>query len=152
MQYHFQSKNKILETDAYKYNTHFLGPKLRIYFCKPDYSMQQLHLFKLCNFEDWVNEEVSKVDKILETKQHTNFTLTSEGIISYPLYLILEAGSIQGPLLLDGLLGAEMMNLLKIRNFSKSSFGVNVKGHISHQKKFCKAMFIHFRFIVSQSL
>ena len=30
--------------------------------------MQQLHLFKLCNFEDWVNEEVSKVDKILETK------------------------------------------------------------------------------------
>ena len=57
-----------------------------------------------------------------------------------------------GPLLLDGLLGAEMMNLLKIRNFLKSSFGVNVKVHISHQKKFCKAMFIHFRFIVSQSL
>ena len=59
---------------------------------------------------------------------------------------------IHGPLLLDGLLGAEMMNLLKIRNFFKSSFGVNVKVHISHQKKFCKAMFIHFRFIVSQSL
>ena len=57
-----------------------------------------------------------------------------------------------GPLLLDGFLGAEMMNLLKIRKFFKSSFGVNVKVHISHQKKFCKAMFIHFRFIESQSL
>ena len=57
-----------------------------------------------------------------------------------------------GPLLLDGFLGAEMMNLLKIRKFFKSSFGVNVKVHISHQKIFCKAMFIHFRFIVSQSL
>ena len=57
-----------------------------------------------------------------------------------------------GPLLLDDLLGAETMNSLKSRNFFKSSFGVNVKVHISHQKKFCKAMFIHFRFIVSQSL
>ena len=49
------------------------------------------------------------------------------------------------------LLGAEMMSLLKIKNVLKSSFGVNVKVHISHQKKFCKAMFIHFRFIESQS-
>ena len=32
----------------------------------------------------------------------------------------------QGPLLLDVLLGAEMMSLLKIKNFLKSSFGVNV--------------------------
>ena len=50
----------------------------------------------------------------------------------------------QGPLLLDGLLGAKMMSMLKIKNFSKSSSGVNVKVHINHQKK--------FRFIVSQSL
>ena len=151
MQYHFQSKNKILETDAYKYNTHFLGPKLRIYFCKPDYSMQQLHLFKLCNFEDWVNEEVSKVDKILETKQHTNFTLTSEGIISYPLYLILEAGSIQGPLLLDGLLGAKM-RIFHRPFFCGGGGEVNVKVHISPQNTFCKVMFIQFRYIVSQNL
>ena len=65
---------------------------------------------------------------------------------------LIQAALRHGPLLLDGLLGAEMMNLLKIRIFLKSSFGVNVKVHISHQKKFCKAMFIHFRFIVSQSL
>ena len=64
----------------------------------------------------------------------------------------------QGPLLLDGLLGAERSSLLKIKIFLKSSFGVNVKVHISHQKMFCKDMFIqgpwfiHLRFIVSQSL
>ena len=38
----------------------------------------------------------------------------------------------QGPLRLDGLLGAEMKSLLKIMNFLKSSFGVNVKVNISH--------------------
>ena len=59
---------------------------------------------------------------------------------------------VQGPLLLDGLLGAKMTSLLKSKNFLKSSFGVDVKVHISHQKKFCKDMFIQFRFIVSQSL
>ena len=58
----------------------------------------------------------------------------------------------QGPLLLDGLLGAEMPSLLKIKNFLKSSFGVNVKVHISHQKKFCKDMLIHFKFIVAEIL
>ena len=30
----------------------------------------------------------------------------------------------QGPLLLEGLLGAEMMSLLKIKNFLKSSLGL----------------------------
>ena len=44
----------------------------------------------------------------------------------------------QGPLLLDGLLGAKMTSMLKIKNFSKSSYGVNVKVHINHQKTFCK--------------
>ena len=44
----------------------------------------------------------------------------------------------QGPLPLDGLLGAEMTSFLKIENVLKSSFGVSVKVHISHQKKFCK--------------
>ena len=44
----------------------------------------------------------------------------------------------QGPLLLDGLLVAEMMSLLKIKNFLKSSFGVNVKMHISHKKSFVR--------------
>ena len=58
----------------------------------------------------------------------------------------------QGPLPLDGLLGAEMTSFLKIENVLKSSFGVSVKVHISHQKKFCKDMFIQFKFIVSQSL
>jgi hypothetical protein len=33
----------------------------------------------------------------------------------------------QGPLLVDGLLGAEMPSLLKIKNYLKSSFGVNVR-------------------------
>ena len=32
----------------------------------------------------------------------------------------------QGPLLLDGLLGAKMMSLLKSKDFFKSSFGVDV--------------------------
>ena len=40
----------------------------------------------------------------------------------------------QGPLPLDGLLGAEMTSFLKIENVLKSSFGVSVKVHISHQK------------------
>ena len=30
-------------------------------------------------------------------------------------------------MVLDGLLGAKMTSMLKIKNFSKSSFGVNVK-------------------------
>ena len=34
----------------------------------------------------------------------------------------------QGPLLLDGLLGAKMTSMLKIKNFSKYFFWVNVKG------------------------
>ena len=37
---------------------------------------------------------------------------------------------------------AQMTSLLKIKNLSKSSFGINVKVHISHQKKFRKDMFI----------
>ena len=44
----------------------------------------------------------------------------------------------QGPLLLDGLLGAEIPSLLKIKNLLKSSLGVNVKVHISHQKSFVR--------------
>jgi len=42
----------------------------------------------------------------------------------------------QGPLLLDGLVGAKMTSLVKGKNFLKSSFGVDVKVHISHQKSF----------------
>ena len=34
-----------------------------------------------------------------------------------------------------------MANLFNIKNFLKLSFGVNVKVHISHQKKFCKDSF-----------
>ena len=50
----------------------------------------------------------------------------------------------QEPLLLDGLPGAEMTSLLKIKIFLKSSFGVSVKVYFSRQKRFCKDMFIHF--------
>jgi hypothetical protein len=59
---------------------------------------------------------------------------------------------IQGPQLLDCLLGAKMPSMLKIVNFSISSYVVNIKVYINHQKTFCKDMFIQFRFIVSQSL
>ena len=41
----------------------------------------------------------------------------------------------QGPLLLDGLLGAKITSMLKIKDFSKSFYGVNVQVHINHQKK-----------------
>ena len=51
------------------------------------------------------------------------------------LQVILPNDIMQGPLLLDGLLGAEMKSFLKIENFLKSSFGVSLKVHISHQKK-----------------
>ena len=52
-----------------------------------------------------------------------------------PLFMIKKTRLSQGPLLLDGLLGAKMTSMLKIKNFSKSSYGVNVKVHINHQKK-----------------
>ena len=41
----------------------------------------------------------------------------------------------------------QIMSLLKIKIFLKSCFWVNVKVLISHQKKFCRDMFIHFRSI-----
>ena len=69
--------------------------------------------------------------------------------VSYPLlHFERDYTLAQGPLLLDGLLGPEMTSFLKIKIFFKSSYGVSVKVHISHQEKFCKDMFIHFRFIV----
>ena len=40
---------------------------------------------------------------------------------------VYECRPTQGPLLLDGLLKAKMTSMLKIKKFSKSSFGVNVK-------------------------
>ena len=59
----------------------------------------------------------------------------------------------EGPLhRLDSLLGAKIINVLKIKKFLKSSFVVNVKVHIIHHKKFYMYMFIQFRFIMSQSL
>ena len=45
-----------------------------------------------------------------------------------------------------------MMSLLKSKDVLKSSFGIDVKVHICHPKKFCKDMFIQFRFILSQNL
>ena len=55
----------------------------------------------------------------------------------------------QGPLLLDGLLGAEMTSLLKIKNFSKSSF---VKVHKAELLQLNRTQFPSLGIFVSRKV
>ena len=77
------------------------------------------NVVKSCSSHSFTNSQIQ--DKI-----HTSYIHVALELQQERTYVLCH-----GPLLLDGFLGAEMMNLLKIRKNFKSSFGVNVKVHIT---------------------
>ena len=85
-------------------------------------------------------EKAGSSDEEVSTKHIINSGTLEQGTPGSPWALLdfqthKDHMFIQEPLLLDSFLGAEMPSLLKISNFKKSSFGVNIKVHINHQKK-----------------
>ena len=90
--------------------------------------------FSSCNIAVFIKKGLScigvhtKFGKLKFTRDFASLALD----LAFGAFLMLS----QGPLLLDSFLGAKMTSMLKIRIFSKSSFGVNVKVNISHQKFF----------------